>query len=120
MKKLLILLFVVGVSLPSFAGLKEKHVLGTWSYKVETDQGTITGTMTFVKEDGKLAGEIFTDEGDSLKMIKVEIKENNVLYLEIQPDYEILKVSLTIDGKKYEGNVAVSDMQAPITGEKIE
>jgi len=51
MKKLLILLFVLGVSLPSFAGLKEKKVIGTWSYKVETDQETLAGTMKFVKED---------------------------------------------------------------------
>ena len=45
MKKLFILLFVLGVSLPSLAGLKEKNVIGTWSYKVETDQESLTGTI---------------------------------------------------------------------------
>jgi hypothetical protein len=120
MKKLFILLFVLGVSLPSFAGLKEKNVIGTWSYKVETDQETLTGTMKFVKEDGKLTGEIFSDEGESLTMNNVETKDKNVLYFEIAPDYNVLKVSLTIDGKKYEGTVDVNDMPVPITGEKVE
>ena len=120
MKKVFILLFVLGVSLPSFAGLKEKHVIGTWSYKVETDQETLTGTMKFAKEDGKLTGKIFSDEGESLSMSNVEIKDNDVLYFEITPDYNVLKISLTIDGKKYEGTVDLGDMQVPITGEKIE
>lgn len=118
MKKLLILLFVAVVSLPSFAGLKEKDMIGTWSYKVETEQETLTGTMKFVKEDGKLTGQIFSDEGGPFTMNNLEIKDNNVLYFEIAPDYNILKVSLTIDGKKYEGTVDVNDMQVPITGEK--
>jgi len=120
MKKLFILLFVLGVSFTSFAGLKEKNVIGTWSYKVETDQETLTGTMKFVKEDGKLTGDIFSAEGESLAMNNVEIKDDNVLYFEITPDYNVLKLSLTIDGKKYEGTVDVGDMQVPITGEKIE
>jgi len=120
MKKLFILLFVLGVSLPSFAGLKEKHVIGTWSYKVETDQETLAGTMKFVKEDGKLTGKIISGEGESLSLNNVEIRDNNVLYFEVTPDYNVLKISVTIDSKKYEGTVDVGDMQVPVTGEKIE
>ena len=119
MKKLFILLFVLGVSLPSFAGLKEKNVIGTWSYKVEIDQETLTGTMKFMKEDGKLTGEIFSTEGESLTMNNVEIKDKTVLYFEIAPDYNVLKISLTIDRKKYEGTVDIGDMKVPITGEKM-
>ena len=53
-------------------------------------------------------------------MSNVEIKDNNVLYFEVTPDYNVLKISLSIDGKKYEGTVDVGDMQVPITGEKKE
>ena len=56
MKKLMLILFVLGISLQSFAGPAEKDFLGTWKYKVETDQGTLTGTMTVEKKDGSLAG----------------------------------------------------------------
>ena len=50
MKKILILLVVAAISIPSFAGLKEKDVIGKWSYKVETPDEILTGTFTFENE----------------------------------------------------------------------
>lgn len=120
MKKLLIVLFVLGLSLPSFAGIKEKDVIGKWSYKVEADGENLTGTLQFEKKDGKLTGTVSADSGESLSMNKVEIKEDNTLYFEVQPDYDVIKISLTIDGKKYTGSVNVNGETVPITGEKLE
>ena len=58
MKKLLFVFVVLGISLQSFAAPKEKDFIGTWKYKVETDEGTLTGTMKIEKKEGKLVGEV--------------------------------------------------------------
>jgi len=48
-----------------------------------------------MKEEGKPTGKIFSDEGESLALTHVEIKYNNVLYFEVTPDYNVLKISRT-------------------------
>lgn len=120
MKRLLIALFVLGIALPSFANLKEKDVIGKWKYEVETDQGIMTGFLTFEKKDGELTGEVTTDMGESFPMTKVEIRDDNVLYFELQPDYDVIWSSVTVDKKKFTGTVGSNEMEMPITGEKIE
>jgi len=120
MKKLVLILFVLGISLSSFAGLKEKDVLGTWKYKVETDQGDLTGTITIAKKEGKLVGEVNTDDGEFFEFSKVEIKENDVLYMELETGYEILELSLTVKGKAMEGTVGNEQGSYPMICEKVE
>ena len=119
MKKLLIALFVLGLANPSFAGLKEKNVIGSWSYTVDTGQEILKGTLTFEKVDGKLTGMVNTSEGDAFSLSNIEIRDNNVLYFELQPDYEVMKISLTVEGKKYSGTLTVAGESVPITGEKL-
>lgn len=120
MKKILLLLFVMGISLQSFAAPKEKDALGSWKYKVETDQGNLTGTLTIEKKEGKLVGEVQTDDGEFLPFSKVEIQENDVLYMELNTGYEVMVVSVTIDGKAFQGKVESESGSFPITGEKVE
>ena len=120
MKKLLFLLLVLGISLQSFAGPKEKDVIGTWKYKVETDEGTLTGTIKVEKKDGKLVGEVNTDDGEVYTFSKVELRENDVLYMELDSGYEILKLSLTLKGKILEGTVESEGGSFPMTCEKVE
>ena len=43
MKKLLTLVFVLGIVLPAFAGVKIKDVIGTWKYEVVVDSNTLKG-----------------------------------------------------------------------------
>jgi len=120
MKKLLIVLFVLSISLQSFAGLKEKNVIGTWKYKVEIDYETLTGILKFEKKEGKLTGEVKTDNGETFLLTKVEIRENNILYFELQPEYDVLKATLTVEDNKFKGMIGNFDGEIPITGEKIE
>ncbi len=120
MKKLIIALFVLGIALPTFAGIKVKDVVGTWSYTVETGYETLTGTLVFEKEGEGLTGEVVTDEGQTFPMSKVEIKENNVLYFEIEVDYNLMKSSMTIEGKKYTGTIVGGEGDLTVTGEKVE
>ena len=120
MKKLMLLVFALIIALPSFAALKEKDVIGTWKYKVETDQGDITGTIVFEKKEGKLVGEVHTDDGQILPFGKVEIQENDMVYMELDTGYEMMKVSVTVKSKVFEGRVVTDQVDFPITGEKVE
>jgi hypothetical protein len=120
MKKLLLVLLILGLPLATFAGIKEKDVLGTWKYKVETDQGELTGVIKIELKDDALVAEVNTDEGEVLPFSKVEIKENDILYMEIDTGYEILELSLTVKGKVMEGTVGNEQGSFPITCEKTE
>ena len=120
MKKVIIALFVLGMAVPSFAGLKVKNVVGTWSYQIETEYETMSGTLTFEKDGKGLTGHVTSDAGDVIPMTKVEIRENNVVHFEIEIDYNLLKSDMTIDGKKYKGTVGSDAGEMVVTGEKVE
>jgi hypothetical protein len=119
MKNLCIGLFILLIAMPVFAKIKAKHVAGTWTYTVQAPDGDLTGSLEFTKEKkGKLSGKVITDTGDTFTMLKVEIKEGDVVYFEIQPDYEVMKVTMTLEDDKYKGIVAVSQGELPVMGEK--
>ena len=118
MKKLLIVLLVMGISTQVFGKLKEKDVLGNWKYSVETDQGQMTGTFNIIKEEGKLSGEVITDDGYTLPLSKVEIKEDKILYLEVTTENDVITISVEVDGEAFEGTASSYMGDAPITGEK--
>jgi hypothetical protein len=120
MKKLMLFVLVLGIALTSFASIKEKDVIGTWKYKVETDQEDLTGTITIEKKEGKLVAEVNTDEGEVFAISKVEIKDNDVLYMELDTGYELLELSLTVKGKTMEGKVGSEQGSFPMTCEKVE
>ena len=120
MKKLLLIIFVLGMSLSSFAGLKEKHVIGKWKYEAVSDQGSIFGTLTFENKDGKLTGEVNTDDGDTFEFTKVEIRENDVLYFELDTGYETLQATVTVEKKKFSGTLGNNQDEMPFTGEKLQ
>ncbi len=118
MKKLFILLFVLGFTSPIFAQLKSSEVAGSWKYNVVTDQGEMTGTFKFTENDGKLSGNVITNDGYTIPFTKIELKPENVLYLELKTDSDLIKVKVTVDGKKFMGTGSSSQGDAPITGEK--
>ncbi len=118
MKKLFLFLFVLGFTSPVFAQLKSSEVIGSWKYKVTTDQGDMTGTFKFVEPDGKLSGNVLTTEGYTIPFSKIELKKDDVLYLELKTDSDLIKVTVTVEGKKFKGTASSYQGEAPITGEK--
>ena len=102
------------------AGLKVKDVVGTWSYEIVTDTETLTGTLKFEKDGKGLTGQIITDDGQIIPMSNVQIKENNVLYFEMEVDYAPYSSTMTIEGKKYTGTISADGGEVPVTGAKIE
>lgn len=120
MKKLLFALFVLAISSQVFAKITVKEVLGDWKYTVTTDQGALTGVIKIIEKEGKLVGSVISDDGNTFPATKMEIKEENILYFELVPEYDVIKVTLKIDGKKFIGTVGNDQGEIPITGEKKE
>jgi hypothetical protein len=120
MKKFIVLLFVLALSTQLFANISAKQVVGKWKYTIVTDNGDYTGTLKFVEKEGKLTGEVYSDDGGMFKMTKVEIKEGNVLYFELVPEYDPIKVTVKIEGKKFKGSGSTYEGDFPLVGEKTE
>jgi len=49
----------------------------------------------------------------------VELRENDLLYCELDNGYEIMEISLTMKGKTMEGTVDSEGGSFPITCEKL-
>lgn len=120
MKKLTVFLFLLGISTFVFAELKPKDVVGKWKYNVDTGGEQLTGVFNFMEKDGNLAGEVISANGDKIPFTKIEIKNGNELYLELKTDYDLIKITFKVDGKKYSGMASNSEGEAPISGEKVE
>lgn len=80
----------------------------------------MTGILKFVEKEGKLTGEVFTDDGGIYPMTKVELKEENTLYFELKPEYDIIKVTLMIEERKFTGSGSTYEGEFPLKGEKTE
>jgi hypothetical protein len=120
MRKLFILLFVLGIASPIFAQLDSKQLIGNWKYSVVTDQGEMTGVFKFIEKEGKLTGDVVTSDGYTIPISKIEIKAESNLYLEIQTDSDVIKVNVKVDGKNFKGTGSSYQGEAPITGVKQE
>ena len=120
MKKLFLALIVLGLALPSFAGIKVKDVVGTWSYRVDTGYEILSGKLVFEKDGKGLKGKVLTDQGDTFVMSKVELRENNVVYFEMEVDYTLMEAHFTIEGKTYSGTYGNEQGTLPVTGKKLE
>lgn len=120
MKRLFILTFALVLASPIFAHLDAKQLVGNWKYNVTTDQGDMTGIFKFVETEGKLSGEVLTNEGYTIPFTKIEIKEENQLYLELKTESDLIKVTVKVEGKTFKGTGTSYQGEAPITGVKQE
>ncbi len=118
MKKLFIFLFAMVLTLPSFAKFEAKQVVGTWKYRVDAGDQVLTGTLKFAEKDNNLTVAVITGEGDVFPVTKVEIKPENILYFEIKPDNDLIKVTLKVNGEKFTGTGSNYQGEFTVTGEK--
>lgn len=119
MKSLLVLLMVLGLALPSQAGVKIKDVIGTWKYEVEVEGQTLTGKLEFIKAEKGLDGKALAGNGEVYVLDDIRIQEDNVLHFTLKIDGLLYKVDVTIIKDKFDGIVSNPNNDAPIIGEKI-
>lgn len=92
--------------------------MGTWNYTVATDQGDMTGVLNFTEKEGELTGEVATSDYQVFKMDLIELREENVLYFEMTPDYEKFTATLKIEGDTFKGKSGPAYTQYEVEGEK--
>ena len=85
---------------------------------MDTGDQILTGTLTFSEKDNALTVAVVTGEGDVFPVAKVVSKPDNVLYFEIKPENDVIKVTLKIDGDKFRGNGSNYQGEFVVTGEK--
>jgi hypothetical protein len=119
MNKLFILLFVVGISLSSFAGLKSKHLVGEWKYVITLYNGNQDGYFIFSQKNGKLEGvAIQSDSRIPLSKIKIN-KKNETLCFELpRKDDVSIEFILNVEKNKFKGKGWINEADFDITGEK--
>jgi len=120
MKKLFILIFMLGISISSFAGLKSKDVKGEWKYLITLSNGQSEGSMKFFQKNGELAGDIAGSDGHISSLSKIKInKKNNTLCFEVQrKDDDPIEFILNVDKNKFKGKGFINEADFEITGEK--
>ena len=110
---------VLGLAMPSSAGVKIKDVVGTWNYEVLTSEGQIlTGKIVFEKGNPGVAGKAFTHEGEVYDLNDIQIKEDNILTFSLKVNDLKHKVVVTVEKDKFLGTVSNDEREAPISGEK--
>jgi hypothetical protein len=121
MKKLIIVLFVLNLfAFAANAQSNNEKIIGKWKYSVETDYSPTGGVLIFSEKDGKLKGEVAPDDGGLYPMTKVEMREDDTIYFELKPEYDVIKVALKIDGNKLKGTGSTYQGEFTVTGEKKE
>ncbi|NQU84668.1 MAG: hypothetical protein HQ541_02800 [Mariniphaga sp.] len=119
MKKLLLILIVIGLAAFSAdaAKLKNKDVVGNWKYSVETYDGILTGVIKVSEKDKKLEGDVNDDMGSVFKLTKIEIVDDELIF-ELQPDYDVIKVKAKLVDSKLVGTVATQGEEFKLVAEK--
>lgn len=97
-----------------------QKILGKWKYSVETDSSPMEGLLIFSEKDGTLRGEVAPDNGGIFPMTKVEMRENDIIYFELKPEYDVIKVTMKVEGNKLKGSGSTYQGDFAVTGEKKE
>jgi len=122
MKKSFLVLFVLIFSLPTFAGLKSKHIVGDWKYLITLGDGyQQVGSLIFIQKECQLIGESIDEDGHSLPLSKIIInKKNKTLCFEIIRATDVpIEFMLIVETNKFKGKGWINDSNFEITGEKI-
>jgi hypothetical protein len=121
LKKLFILVIILGISICSNAGLKSKQVIGEWKSSMIVSNTEMTGSLIFYEKSGELQGEYIPSEGTKSNISKIKInKKNNTLCFQILRETDIpIEFILIVEHKKFKGKGWISEANFEITGEKI-
>ena len=120
MNKLFILLFVLGFSISSFAGLKSKDVKGEWKYVITLYNSQQDGSFIFSLKNGEFEGEAIQSDGHISSLSKIKIKKKNkTLCFELPRKDDVpIEFILNVEKNKFKGKGWINEADFDITGEK--
>lgn len=94
-------------------------VLGTWSYDVETPQGSQSGTIVIEGDASSLEGTISgAGESEAQDIEAVSFDGTTLSFIINSPEMGQLNVSVGVEGTTFDGSVSGPFGSLPITGEK--
>lgn len=120
MKKTIFLALAMLLSFQVFSQLSANQLTGKWKYTAETADGSIHGIFKFVLNEEKLAGDVITDDGYIIPFVKIEIREENKLYLEVKTESDVIKITVKVIENGFEGTGTYSMGESKIKGIKVE
>ena len=119
-KNLLLYSFLGIIFLTSFE-LQPSDIKGKWYFSYESRVGTIKGIFNIKEKDGKLSGDIVASEfGIKHQFSKIEIKENDVLFLQVDNDNNKFELLINIKNKEFTGSISSIAGKTQVTGIKVE
>lgn len=120
MKKVFAILILATLSFAVQAKLQPKDIVGKWKYTVDAGEEQFTGFFKFEMKEDKITGAIHSDQGTVIPFTKVELGKDDMLKLECKIDYDLIKIDLKVNGKKFSGTGSSYNGEAPVYGEKKE
>lgn len=94
-------------------------LVGTWSYEVETPQGSQTGTLVLEGDESGLSGTISgagTDETQDIEGVSFD--GTTLSFVINNPDMGRLNVTVDVEADSFDGSVSGPFGSLPFTGEK--
>ena len=112
---------LLGTILISTIELDHTKLVGKWHFSYEASDGTVKGVFNIKEENGKLSGNIVaTEYGELRQFAKVEIKKEDILYLQVYEGSGKIVLLLKIDNNKFEGTISSNNRKTQITGKTVE
>ena len=98
---------------------KAPHPLaGAWDWSVDTPQGVFTGVLTFADVDDMLSGTIAAAEAPEetapLEEIMFDTEMSKLTFDFDNPEFGLMKVTLTLEGDALTGVMNVTQMGADV------
>ncbi len=120
MKKLILNLTAICLATVLFAFINDadKNLLGTWNFTaIDAPEGYDQGHIEFSEKDGKLQGEMVT-ENDSFEMENLRVVNDSIIY-ELKVQSTVLKGLLVTTKDSLSGKIITPMGDLTIKGHKL-
>ena len=118
---LFLTLALIGMSAPAAAQTapaKPFNVIGDYDFSTSVDGQTVTGVLSFVKQNDALTGKIASEMGE-LPIGTVKVEEKKVTFVAKTPEGEDVAFVLTFeDNDKFSGTWSAGGQTGNITGKR--
>jgi hypothetical protein len=94
------------------------EVAGTWSYSVDTPNGTYKGQFVFTQTDEGYSGKMLS-QGMETELKNLQVDGKNVSFSLSAEGYSV-KAKITLDGDVLDGKIEVDYEFFPIKGKRVE
>lgn len=96
------------VSVGEAAGQEIGAVTDTWSYEIDTPQGTNGGTLMLTDSSGTIGGTINPDQEEEIAIENAELSGDTLAFEYPTDGYGTAEVEVIVEGDSLDGQIGVS------------